>query len=963
VSLFFTCWIPLLSQTLPFRTYTVDHGLAQSRAYCVMQDSKGYLWIGTQDGVSKFDGLNFHTYTTNEGLVNNRVLALMEDDRNNIWLGAAGGVSIFNESGYVNLTKSDGLAGDIVHDILQENDRSIWIATEGGLSNYIDGFFVNYTFHNGLPDSLIYSLYSDKKGAIWVGTANGYTIIKRDSVDVIHIGESVLSVPVMVFQEDLQGNMWIGTDGEGIYAIEPDGMKNYSIGNNKIYALYADFDSTMWIGTYGRGLYKHVNGSFINYSELNGLPNTVIRSIMKDREGNMWFGTYGGLALLRDEKIAYYTEDHGLTNNIVMAITKDHQDRYWFGTYGGGVTLYRSGEFNRFTTQNGLIHDAVRSIITDSEGAVWIGTHGGITRIKDNNITNYTTRNGLGGNIILSIYEDSRGNYWFGTFRDGISYMTDNKIETYTIADGLGHNTVRSIIEDNNGNLWFGTDHGLSLWHNGSFKNFTTDDGLAYDVIRSLTVDRSGKLWIATDGGGISVYDGNSFQKITTADGLSNNVCYFVLEDNLGHYWIGTNKGLNRYSPESEIFRIYTTHNGLPSNEMNTNAAYAEQDGTLWFGTVNGVVRLNTGLEKPNLVPPLVYVTKVSVFDEEYSVAHNLRLNHKENYLKFEFIGLNFTLPEKITYQYMLEGIDSDWQTSSARSVQYTSLSPGKYVFRVIAQNSEGILSDAPAEIYFNIIPPIWATWWFRALFVIIFTGVVLGLLYHSRVSTLTKERRKQEEFSKRLIDSQEQERKRIAAELHDSLGQNLLIIKNRALIGLSDAEFDSAGEQLQEISGLASQAINEVREISYNLRPYQLDRLGLKEAIESIIEKISNTTSIRCSAAVADLDQKLPKDVETNIYRIVQECLNNIVKHSQASEALVAVQLENNALILSIKDDGKGFVPDIDGTDSGNVTGFGLRGIAERVKILRGTLSIESSPGNGTKIIINIPMSLPNNG
>jgi len=809
--------------------------------------------------------------------------------------------------------------------------------------------------------SLIYSIYRDTHGVIWVGTANGYTKIVRATHNTIIIGESKLSIPVMVFNEDASGNMWIGTDGEGVYVIKPDGIINYSIGNNKIYSIYSDYDSTIWIGTYGRGVYKYSNGAFVNYTEINGLPNPVIRSIIKDREGNMWFGTYGGLTFLRDEKIAYYTEDHGLTNNIVMAISKDTKDTFWFGTYGGGVTLFRSGEFTSFTSQNALIHDVVRSIITDNEGAVWIGTHGGITRIYENQITNYTTQNGLGGNIILSIFEDSRGDFWFGTFRDGVSYMTGEKIETYTIADGLGHNTVRAIVEDRNGVIWFGTDNGLSMWQNGSFRNYTTDDGLAYNVIRSLTVDNSDRLWIATDGGGLSVYDGTTFRNITTADGLSNNVCYFVLEDHNGNFWIGTNKGLNRYYPESDTFRVYTTYHGLPSNEMNTNAAFIDSTGTLWFGTVNGVVRVRPDIEKPDIVPPLVYVTKVSVFDEEYPLTRNLRLDYNENYLKFEFIGLNFTFPEGISYRYMLEGIDSDWQESFSRSVQYTSLAPGEYVFQVAAQNSGGIISDAPAEISVSIIPPFWATWWFRTM-IFLLTSLVLGFLYHNRITSLKKERQKQEEFSKRLIESQEQERKRIAAELHDSLGQNLLIIKNRALIGLNDKHSGNAADQLQEISGLTSQTINEVREISYNLRPYQLDRLGLKEAIESIIEKISKTTSIRCTAVFTSFEKKIPKEVETNIYRIVQECLNNIVKHSQASEAIVTVAIEKHTLFLTVKDDGKGFVLDLNGIDSNTITGFGLRGIAERVKILRGTLTINSAPGSGTEIKINIPLSLSNN-
>jgi signal transduction histidine kinase/ligand-binding sensor domain-containing protein len=952
----------IFPQTLPFRNYTVEDGLGQSRAYAVLQDSKGYIWIGTQDGVSRFDGSIFRTYTTDDGIVNNRILAMMQDHNDNIWLGTAGGVTVIRENEFYNFTKTDGLAGALVHDIVQENDRSIWIATEEGLSNFINGSFVNYFAADGLPDNLIYSLYRDGAGTIWVGTAKGYTVLERDSSGHIVIGNSELTVPVMVFQEDIFGSMWIGTDGEGLYAIRNDGIQKHSIGNNKIYSLYTDEDSVVWVGTYGKGIYKFSNGTVTNYSDRNGLPNPVIRSIIKDREGNMWFGTYGGLAFLRDERIAYYTEDHGLTNNIVMAITMDPEKTLLFGTYGGGVVRFLDNEFEDFSIQAGLKHNVVRAILTDSKGTVWIGTHGGVTRVTGHSNYHYTVDDGLAGNIILSVFEDSRGNIWFGTFRDGLSYMNGDRIHNLNVTDGLSHNTVRAIAEDHNGVIWFGTDNGLSYRHNGSFGTMSTDDGLAYNVIRSLTVDSSGKLWIATDGGGLSVYDRNSFRNITTADGLSNNVCYFVLEDDDGHFWIGTNKGLNRYNPQTGSIKVYTTQHGLPSNEMNTNAAFKDDNGNLWFGTVNGVVRFNTNAEKRNLISPPVYLTRIQVYEEERPVSSHLKLRHNENYLKFEFLGLSFASPGDITYRYMLEGIDNDWQESKLRNVQYTSLAPGSYTFKVSAGTGEGIWSETPAEIRCSIIPPYWATWWFRTL-IILGASAVLGLLYHNRVTTLTNERRNQEEFSKRLIDSQEKERKRIAAELHDSLGQNLLIIKNHALLGLKDSDTENSGEHLHEISDLASQTINEVREISYNLRPYQLDRLGLKAAIESIVEKINSTTSIRCTASLEPIDNEFPKEVETNIYRIIQECLNNIVKHSGAGEALVAARSDLQGITLTIQDDGKGFSLEDGELNSYKGEGFGLRGIAERVKILRGTVRIESSPGNGTTIVINIPGTVLQNG
>jgi len=364
-------------------------------------------------------------------------------------------------------------------------------------------------------------------------------------------------------------------------------------------------------------------------------------------------------------------------------------------------------------------------------------------------------------------------------------------------------------------------------------------------------------------------------------------------------------------------------------------------------------------------VPPPVLIEDVEVdrkpiavdaFQSASSLLSAITLNPGQSALEIHYTGLSLVDSEQVRFKYRLEGLDDRWNDAGTRRFAYYSyLAPGHYSFQVVAANRDGLWSDKPAIIRIVVLPPFYRTWWFAGL--IISTAAALGTLaYQYRVRKLTRARVAQEEFSRRLIYSQEGERKRIAAELHDSLNQSLVIIKNRAVLSLNSPEdTEHAFEQLEEIAGAATRAIDEVREIAYNLRPFQLDRLGLTKSIDSMLRKAVSTGGPQITADLEPIDGLLSKDSEVSLYRIVQESVNNMLKHARATEASVSLQRKSQELILTIRDNGMGFSPSQ--LDSAG-PGFGLAGMNERVRILGGTISIHSAEGQGATITVRIPFN-----
>ncbi|MCI0474177.1 MAG: histidine kinase, partial [Ignavibacteria bacterium] len=436
------------------------------------------------------------------------------------------------------------------------------------------------------------------------------------------------------------------------------------------------------------------------------------------------------------------------------------------------------------------------------------------------------------------------------------------------------------------------------------------------------------------------------------------------LEDKSGRFWISTNQGLTRFDPKTEIFVNYNTGDGLQSQEFNQNSFLKSSTGNFYFGGINGFNVFNPDEFSESNNPVPVYITSVKVFNKDAELpvgvteAKEIEFSYNENFFTFEYSALEYYNPAKIEYAYMLEGVDKNWNyVKNVRTAPYTNVSPGDYVFKLKCTNADGVWNKEEKVLKINIVPPWWKKWWFKGGIGILIAGVIVFGI-NRRLTYLKKWKTAQNEFTKQLIDSHEEERKKISAELHDSLGQDLVIIKNSASMALNNhLSGKDSSNYISQISDISSSALNNVRTISHNLRPVELDRLGLTDTIKSVIEKVSQSADIEFSQDIDNIDGILDKNNEVNFCRIIQESTNNILKHSKASIANVQIKAAGNKITAIIKDNGTGFDPENVKNHSVYKT-FGLTGIKERVRMLNGTLKINSEMKKGTEIIISIPVT-----
>lgn len=961
-------------------SWTTDDGLPQNGVRAIAQQPNGYLWFTTFDGLVRFDGIKFTVF-----------------DKNN----------------------SKGIVSNRFSVVKAFADGSLWTATEeGDLTIYRDRIFTSYRAET-VPDRQIYGFYSDTDGEILINTENAFykllndefIFVKKDQNDgtekQTHFGRSgarwemyadktlrikdgatqvypLASTNLYYYNanvfEDEAGGLWIGDFAKLSYLSVDGKVTEYGVEDGYpkggyAHRIWKDEDGSLWFATGrfqfpGVGLVRFKDGEFKIFGAESGLSDNHIFDIFKDREGTVWLATDKGLNRLRRQIITQLSKNDGLVKNEVYPILRARDGSIYVGMTNG-LFRYRDGQFSEIELSfDNIVKVApsVQSLGEDSEGRLWVGVLDGLFVVENGKARRLDRTLDYGGTVSV-IHTDRYGSVWFGTSDDGVLQFRDGKISSaFTVKDGLASNNVKAIYEAKDGKLWFGTYGGLSSAECGEgnvncrIKSYTTADGLASNSVRSVYEDADGVFWIGTYDGGLSRFKDGKFFNFNTGNGLSTNGVFATVEDGNGNFWMSSNKGIHRVNKQSlndfadgkkDYYEslAYGKQDGMLSTECNGGrqpSAMKTEDGKIWFPTLEGVAIVDTNALKKNPLPPPVEIENVSVDRQKVNFNETVILNPSNNYLDINYTALSFIKSDQIPFRYKLEGLDKDWfDAGTRRTVNYTHLPPGEYTFTVIAANSDGVWNTEGKSFKIVVNAPFYKTWrfWTAVLLILGFAGF---LIYKMRVRQLQKVNVAQEAFARQLIESQEAERKRIAQELHDGLGQNLLVIKNRALLGLAVEKKD---EQFDEIRDSVTDALSEVRSISYNLRPLHLERLGLTSTLEEMIEEIEETSKITINCDIAPIDDLLTPENEINFYRIVQECLNNIVKHSKAKRASVEIYRENEHISLTVKDDGRGFETET----AGEKRGLGLNGIAERVKILRGSLSINSTHGNGTTVSVTV--------
>jgi diguanylate cyclase (GGDEF)-like protein len=751
-----------LDPTLAITQYRHDvwntkHGLPQSSVESILQTHDGYLWLGTQEGLARFDGVRFTVFDTanTRALRHNRVYALFEDRERNLWIGTEdGGLARLRGGIFTAYGVAEGLPKDAVRAITQDASGAIWVGTGRGLARMEGERFRTYTEADGLPDRAVRALALGADGTLWVGTSGGLARIRDGRIERERPAGAAAG-RVLALCADADGTMWAGTTG-GLLRLRGDGVRTFRQRDGlpgRVQALWRDRDGSLWIGVEGGGLARLVGERITRFTSQDGLANDMVLAIREDREGNLWVGTQdGGLTRLAAGKFATYTKREGLAGDIVWPVLQDREGNLWMGTNGGGLSRMRDGAIRNFTTADGLSSNAVQSLAQDQRGALWIGTRGGgLDRLEDGRFTHYSVPD-LPGDSVSALLADRDGSLWVGTRGHGVARLRDGAFTRYGLADGLPDDTIHFIHQDRQGAVWFATDGGgLVRFREGAFHAYTMQDGLPTDIINTLHEDAEGTLWIGTYGGGLVRFRDGAFTSFTTAEGLFDNAVFHILEDGAGHLWMSCNKGVFRVSKKElddlangRISRVHSTAYGTEDgmkhrecNGANQPAGWRTVDGRLWFPTIQGVVTIDPANVATNRIPPLVAVEQVVADKEVFAADAGREFPPGTESFEFQYAGLSFSLPERVQFRYKLEGLDRDWvEVGTRRTAYYTRIPPGAYRFVVTAANEDGVWNEQGAAVALRLRPHFYTTAWFYGLCVVLLAGASRGGygLYSRRV-------------------------------------------------------------------------------------------------------------------------------------------------------------------------------------------------------------------------------------
>ncbi|MBR9916967.1 hypothetical protein GYB29_04595 [bacterium] len=976
----------LFSQIPNSEDYVVTHfgmeeGLPQNSVNDIVQADNGYIWLATFGGLVRFDGHRFRTYnrSNTEGMDYDRVVSIFEDSNNNIW-GAS-------EQGVVKLTKDKAISYSI--DKRTTSASAGWIKEdkEGRIWGALNGNFYLLK-NNQFERQMLFEVDGQKFQKISADTTGAILymdkIVAKSYNDTLYkfldLREKIESNIISLIEYPKNsGVFFIGTSGNGVLKLKNEEVtflgKNLGLNNKDILGFYEDRKNRLWIYSY-EGILINEGSEFQTF-RMDGEDQNFdiqIRSMFEDNEGNLWLGSVAeGLFRLKETQISMIDVNDGLVNQRMLSLSALNDGSFIFGTNCGGVFVSQNGVAEFPAVNKYLPNNCIWSVFQDSKDRIWFSANGlYMTNSLQEKGKSFGINDGFEGINIFAIAEDKLGNIWIGCSNGIFKYNDVSGFTTYKTEEGFNFSETRVLHEDANGNIWAGTIAGLykitddnveqvKLAHSKNYPNKTDEP-----YIRAIYQDEDGTYWFGSYGNGIFRMKEDQIINITSQDGLFDNIVSHIVEDDHGNFWIGSNRGIFRVSRNNlndfsegvndEILSYsYGTGDGMNSAETNGGfhpSTIQDSDGNIYFPTVGGVAVVKTTKININTTIPPVYIERVRSSTDVFSDINTIELPYNDSFLEISYTAINFNKPEKTRFKYKLVGFNDNWvDVGNRREALYSKIPPGEYTFKVLASNSDGVWNEKGATIGVVITPPFWQTKVFYGIVGLVFLTSGPAVYYY-RVSQLKKENDKQKRFSEQLINSQEAERRRIASELHDGLGQQILVIKNRLELAKQQiGNTKKLEEEMDEIMKSTKISISDVRTISHGLRPVHLEKFGLTDAIINLCREIKDSDSIEWSYHIDKIDGLIDKNKEIHFYRVVQEGVNNIMKHSSAREASVLIKRTDYNIFTTIWDDGKGFdLKNLTGTE-----GLGFIGMKERVETLGGTIDIKSAPVNGTTIKINI--------
>ncbi|UXP32720.1 methyl-accepting chemotaxis protein [Reichenbachiella agarivorans] len=767
------------SSAIRFRKVSLSEGLSFNTVNSITQDLLGFLWVGTEDGLNLYDGTKFTVYKNDPedslSIPSNAINEVYVDGQNRVWIATNNGLCLYDR----NLNKFRSIAstlGMTITGITMLDQNTLWLA--GSQSKGKDIYSLDITSKEIIPINYAqiqskgsWKISAGIQQSMWVTTLqDGLYKVTPETNDILGglAGKTVRS-----FIEEPNGNVWAGTQGHGLFYLnnQLEIIRSYNVNNgtlesNNIWSLTQDDEGNLWIGTDGKGLYLlDQNGELKNYQKdaaiKGSLSSNVIRAMYKDQKGDLWLGTYLGGLNYHSKKNNLFEhfknnscDPTSLSNDIVLSFEENKEGNIWVGTDGGGLNLYKNSLFEHFSqSKDGLAGSVILDLFEDHDDELWIGTYaGGISRYVNGKFQTYNESNSeLSNNSVWAIGEDPAGRIWLGTNGAGISVYdkATGNFSTYTHDDNdpnsLSNNTIRSIFSDHNHQLWIGTYGGINLYQpeKDNFKHYpyeTQEGDTGINLIISITEDKKGNLWMGTYGGGLLKLDpvAGTFENFTQADGVQSGIIFGVVVDDGGMIWLSSSNGLMKFDPESKKVVVYGESDGLQGNTFSIGSYFKDSKGRVYVGGNNGFNSFDPNHINVSDFKPKVFITNLLIYNkivnpgdkdspltQQMSVTDHLTLDSKQSVFGFEFAALNFTNASKNQYAYWMEGFEEEWNEIGNRNfVTYTNLDPGKYTFHVKATNTDGVWSDEATVLQLTILPPWWATWWFRLLSAIIVISI-----------------------------------------------------------------------------------------------------------------------------------------------------------------------------------------------------------------------------------------------
>jgi signal transduction histidine kinase/ligand-binding sensor domain-containing protein len=952
-----------------FDSWTTENGLPQNSVNDIVQTRDGYLWLATYGGLARFDGWRFVVFDrSTEGIGSQRIRLLHEDRRAaTLWASTEEGMLIrYRDGRFTTFGPEHGLPPGNTMRIEEDDEGRLWITTADAVVSFDGERAVRYVaedFPHGVRAPKVSSPYF----VWWSYDSKDLHVLLKGHVESYPIdlrGAAITSVTI-----ERSGNLWVRTDDDRVLRVSRERTETYGLSDGMPSSalpghFQTDRNGSVWFGEFNGRISRIRSGR----AEL--MSESGLLALLDDREGSTWLGTSAGLHRLRNLSFTTYSQANGLTWNWVYTVLEDRHGAMWFGTWGGGLYRYQNGRFLSYRTDRGRPAALIAGMYEDRSGRLWVGTNEGLGYVENGSIKGYNDPSGLLRGFVWAIHEDWNGALWFGT-DNGLVRLKDGELSRYTVRNGLSHDRVISLYEGRSGALWIGTFQGLTRFADGRFVTFTEREGLVGSQIRALHEDHDGILWVGTYDSGLYRLADGRLTRFTRREGLHDNGVFQILEDDNGYLWMGSNRGISRVrrADLNEVAEgrrgtvtpmTFGIRDGLLSIETNGGrqpAGWKSSDGRLWFPTMGGAAVVDPAALSQNTAAPTTLIEELEVAGQSVSITDSVTVPPDASSLTIRYTAPSFARPEQIRFRYRLAGLDDHWiEVGDARTATYHRTPPGTYEFTVVAANHQGVWGSTGRSVRIVVLPPFWRTWWFAtlamaALFAVALTG------HEVRVRRMRRDNARQAAFSRQLIESQELERRRIAGELHDSVGQHLAIIRQRARTGRERWAGEAAvGQEFDAIAGVADQIDRDIKDVAHGLRPYQLDTIGLAKILQRMVGDVAESCGIECAIDIPPLDDAAP-DVRIHVYRIVQECLSNIVKHSRATRVDVAIRRDGRDLDIHVQDNGVGFAKDVVDSSQPARGGFGLMGIRERARILGGRVDITSAPGRGTVVSVRVTL------